>query len=409
LNYKKYIKLLFFVTAALIVLIAGFNWLINPYGIYESPKINGLNSNKPEFDESLYMTKSYAVRRIKPTAVCIGNSRADIAIDPEHPVWAYHPTYNLALRAAHMYEVYRYFQCACTIAPLEQVILSADFFSFNSDIDEESSFAEERLPSADNSNPFYISDHLCAMLSIHGIVSSINTIIYQQDEEKNIYLENGRRKKEYSPDPPRVRFNQNFRFYLTSKGFYSTTMGNEFSFLNGSDNTTTFDYYREILNTAYADDINLAVFISPCHVTLWETLAVADLWNRWEEWKRLMVIINEEEAENAGKAPFPIWDFSTYNDITMEVIPSLDGDETEMEWYWDPSHYKKELGDLVLNRIYNVTTDGVVLPDNFGVLLTSENIERHLAQIREDRESYCNTHPDEVAINQAIMDELSTH
>ncbi|MFC1932391.1 hypothetical protein ACFLXU_02005 [Chloroflexota bacterium] len=49
-----------------------------------------------------------------------------------------------------------------------------------------------------------------------------------------------------------------------------------------------------------------------------------------------------------------------------------------MQWYWDSSHYKKELGDLMLDKIFNYHESGRIVPDNFGVLITSDNIERHL-------------------------------
>jgi hypothetical protein len=404
LKYNKYFKLLLFITAILFILVVGFNWLKNPYGIYNSPKIIGINSNKPEFGKYPLMAKAYAIRKIKPEAVVLGSSRADTGIDPTHPGWGYRPVYNLALRGGHMYQIFRYFQSANAIKQLKQVILSVDFFSFNAEFEEKIGFSEGRLSSPGNLNPLYGTDQLQALLSLDGLTSSVETVIHQHNGA--LYLENGRRLNEYTPDHVRTRFNENFRFYLETKGYYSTIMGNEFHFDYASSNISTFDYYRKLLQTSYADNIDLVIITSPCHVTQWEALAVANLWDKWEEWKRLIVTINIEEAEKAGKNPFPVWDFSTYNDITMEAIPSIDKTNTEMEWYWDASHYKKEVGDLVLNKVFGLTTENITLPDNFGVQLTPENIERQLGQIRKDRESYRMKHPGEVEIIQSIMDSL---
>jgi hypothetical protein len=406
LKYKQYSKRLLFTTALLFVLVVAFNLLIDPYGIFDTPKIDYINSNKPEFGKSPFMTKAYAVQNIKPEAVCLGSSRADTGIDPAHPGWVYRPVYNLALRGGHMYETYRYFQYANAIKPLKQVVLSVDFFAFNGNVEEPTEFSEKRLSSTGNYG-LLNNDQLNALFSIDGLISSIKTVVYQQNEKKIIYLEDGQRRNEFTPDPVRTRFNQDFRMYLTMRGYYSIRRGDEFSFVNNGSNTSTFDYYREILKASYSDDIDLKIITSPCHVTQWETLAIANLWDKWEEWKRELVTINEQESKNAGKTAFPLFDFSRYNDVTTEAIPTLGEKETEMVWYWDPSHYKKELGDLVLNQVFGLPTQRTVVPDNFGLLLTTNNIERDLEKIRQDRKSYEVNHPEEVAIIQAIKDSLS--
>lgn len=95
----------------------------------------------------------------------------------------------------------------------------------------------------------------------------------------------------------------------------------------------------------------------------------------------------------AGKTPFPVWDFGVYNYIIEEEVPSIDDENAKIRWYWDASHYSKEVGDLILDKIFGMTSDDDNIPDNFGVLLTSENIEQHLQQVRQDRDLYRKTHP----------------
>jgi hypothetical protein len=63
-----------------------------------------------------------------------------------------------------------------------------------------------------------------------------------------------------------------------------------------------------------------------------------------------------------------------------------------MKYYLDSSHYRKETGDLILNRLLSSKENTV--PDNFGVLITAENIEAHFAKIRSDREKWLKTSPD---------------
>jgi hypothetical protein len=46
---------------------------------------------------------------------------------------------------------------------------------------------------------------------------------------------------------------------------------------------------------------------------------------------------------------------------------------------------------------YNYHAPNRTVPDDFGVLLSSQNIEAHLARIRSDREHYRKTHPEDIA------------
>ena len=110
-----------------------------------------------------------------------------------------------------------------------------------------------------------------------------------------------------------------------------------------------------------------------------------------------MVTINEEEALHAGKTPFPLWDFSMYNDFTTEAVPAMADTQSIMHWWLESAHFKKELGDLILDMIFNYHRSGRSMPDDFGVLLNIENIDSHLQKIRIDRQQYRNSHPGDIA------------
>lgn len=60
-------------------------------------------------------------------------------------------------------------------------------------------------------------------------------------------------------------------------------------------------------------------------------------------------------------------------------------------------NYKKELGDLVLDRIFDYHHPERIVPDDFGVLLTPKNIIAHLVQIRAKQREYQRLHPEDVA------------
>ncbi|NEN96582.1 MAG: hypothetical protein F6K50_13885, partial [Moorea sp. SIO3I7] len=135
---------------------------------------------------------------------------------------------------------------------------------------------------------------------------------------------------------------------------------------------------QDIVDTCKEKGIELKVFISPSHATQWESLRVTRLWPVFEEWKRRLVEIT------------PVWDFSGYNSITTEAISE------EMKNYWDSSHYREEVGDLILNRLFSYQAHTV--PEDFGVLITPDNVESHLGKVRNERESWAETNGDLVKL-----------
>jgi hypothetical protein len=150
-----------------------------------------------------------------------------------------------------------------------------------------------------------------------------------------------------------------------------------------------------VLRLAHQKKLDLRLFISPSHARQWETLHVGGLWTTWEDWKRQLVKINVEEASRAAAGPFPLWDFSGYTALTTEPFPALGDVASTMRWYWESSHYKKQLGDLVLDRVFDYRDPSRELPGDFGIRLDPATIEAHLAWIRAGRERWVAQYPDD--------------
>jgi len=164
-----------------------------------------------------------------------------------------------------------------------------------------------------------------------------------------------------------------------------------------------------------------------------EALRAAGLWPEFERWKEVLVnILAEDSSRHPGEQAFPLWDFSGYNSITSEPIPNAGDTSTQMKWYWESSHYKTEVGNFVLDRIFNyrqsdnryrnesekIATscigalcqthfDSVAtqneIPADFGVQLTQRNLATHQAAILANGELYRLTHQQDVA----LLDQLA--
>jgi hypothetical protein len=157
------------------------------------------------------------------------------------------------------------------------------------------------------------------------------------------------------------------------------------------------DPLRFMVRRAHAEGTDLRLFVSPLHASIRRIIDAVDLGGRYEFWLRELVRINEEEAARAGHQPFPLFDFSDPNAITSEPVPES-GEIKVMRWYWEIGHYRQAAGDLILDRIFDVRDPSRPLPEDFGVRLTSANIDEHLARSRDKRAAWATANPDLVAL-----------
>ena len=145
-----------------------------------------------------------------------------------------------------------------------------------------------------------------------------------------------------------------------------------------------------MLEIAYADDVDFNIFFSPVHARYYETLCLGGFWDVIEDTKRAVVAMVEETARQFGKPPFPVWDFSGYNSITTEPVPVPGDEETLMQGYWEDSHYTVAVGRLMLERMFG---DKSAVPDDFGIALNTENIDRQLQRIHNQHKLYVAANP----------------
>jgi len=150
------------------------------------------------------------------------------------------------------------------------------------------------------------------------------------------------------------------------------------------------EYVRAIMGYCRERNIRLYFFIHPHHANLLEIIDRTGLWDRFEFWKIGLARLVEEYRLQAGSPPIALWDFASYDGYTTEAIPARGDRSSALKWFWEPLHYKKALGDIMLSRMLGESEA------NFGAELVSSSIDRHLAGIREARRVYRKANPGEV-------------
>ena len=356
-DFYNYTLLLVLTISLIFGLIGLFNLVIDPYGIFNMPRLFGINQAKVEKIKSGRLFKATDIIHIKPKAIFLGSSRAEYGLEPTHPALQnLQPSYNTALGAATPYELQYYLEHAIVNQPqLKLVIIGLDEFMFNEFNTEGANFSRNRL----RKKYLTIQDILNSTFSLKAAQASFDNIQYSsQYPEYESYTKFGRlnlRLIDRDNNATLYRFNKSIETYFNTFDEYKIS----YKYLSNIQN---------IINICKQNNIKLYFFISPSHATRYEIIYTAKHWKMYEQVKRELVKIT------------PIWDFSGYS----------------MENYIDDSHYLKHIGDLVINRILSYQTDKV--PNDFGVLLTPKNIENHLIKMRKNREIWSKNNPEEVAM-----------
>jgi hypothetical protein len=388
---RSYLLTLVLLVVSAIVL----NLVIDPFGVYQIVNIKGFNNNKTGQGNHVRMGKAGSVRALKPKGVIIGNSRAEYGMNPKHPGWKTNPVYNLGISGANIYEIVRYVQHAHNIQPLKQVLFILDLNQFNAYWKNAADFSENRLSVTFNGQSntyYYLSDFISTTLSTRALLESVNTI-WRNSTKKNIsYLGNGQRNwhNDILFRSAIEKFGSYYNLFLAEE---SSLFSNRIkyknppyleSFFDQKLKINVFDTFRRLVQLAINDNIDLYLAIGPSHARYFECYRLIGNWFLWEEWKRALVSIVEEEATKAGVEPFPLWDFSGFNSLTMELVPSPDDTKKHMKWYFESSHFTTDLGDLIRDRVFDHQEPNRTVPDYFGVLITGKKIEQHLKNIREE-------------------------
>jgi hypothetical protein len=379
--------------------------LVDPYLLFNMPRVRGFNQAKPSVETHEREMKAYEVLRAAPKSLVLGTSRVAIGLDTAHAAWPAdaQPVYNLGLAGADPYTSYRYLQHVLSQRDLAIIILGLDFEYFLSGTKRAATtpmaFESYLSVSRDGrANPGQRWQRLRAMtegtLSLEALGDSIATVASTLRGESldvspsgNLSETGFRRETEEIGSAP----------LFARRNIYNirTYRGRTFS-ENSVARAPALTDLEAIVDLCRWRGIQLELFIQPMHADLLETLDLLGTWPAYESWKRAMVAVSRRRS---GEGPaVRLWDFSGYDQFSTENLPPRSDRRAHLRWFWEPTHYSKALGDIVLTRIFGGPDTG------YGVVLTADTIEGHLAHIRERRAWYRESQPDAVRRVRAIYE-----
>src|SRR5262249_18643756 len=180
----RYIVWLAACCAIVTSLVAAVNIFIDPFFVFGWKGHPKLNEIRIEAVNSPELSKFYSLKRIGPSTLIFGSSRAQIGLDPDHSAFNDKPVFNMAYAGATMRRIQRIFQHVMTKRRVKTVVLALDFFMFNAS--NSVAWEDYRLEGGANASVLaplwrgtgYVEDYLEATLPETTIAASWATWIW---------------------------------------------------------------------------------------------------------------------------------------------------------------------------------------------------------------------------------------
>ncbi len=404
---RRYLLTWLTATAALLAAVAVFNAVVDPYGLFRWVDRPGFNHIKPAAADRGPMTKAYQVLRVQPKTLILGNSRAELGLDPNDPAWpaSARPVYNLALPGTGTTTSLRYLQhvlAATANNPAAQptlVVWGIDLMDFLTDPHTTAgtqplSGDDRRLLLPGNTARWQqqVRDHVESTFTMSALVDSVTTLLDQRNPYAIDLTPQG-----FNPMHDYIKISQDEGYGAI---FKQKDQANIRSFLRmpssiyGADGRTSphLSDLQQVIQLCRQHGIELRLFIYPYHAHLLEIFRNTDHWPAFEAWQRAVVQLLAEESATSGKPAYELWDFSALNAYTTEAVPPQGDHHTPTRWYWESGHFKSALGSLMLRRMLNKAAQ----PGDIGVLLTPANVQAQLNLNSTDLDTYSKSHLQEV-------------
>ncbi len=383
-----------------IVMMIAFVVTVDPYDQYRIVALPGFNLVKPGLTRYQSEIKLTHAAQIHANALIYGHSRAEVGFDPEAPVFTRQglSAYNLAIpgtgilnarkQAEYLYQA--------GIKP-RVVIIGVEFLDFLEVHQAPAVAALPAHPADDNRHSitgwFW---HFDSLFSLASLKDAIRTLYLQRDNEAETMTSRGFNPlKEYGPIVRnegyftlfRQRAQENTRTYLRKT--------------KGSLSRTDFGHLRAILDLAAESGSDVTLIIYPYHAQILAIFEEVGLAHTFEEWKNLLIHeVSAARLRHPG-ARIALFDFSGYSSYNCEKIPAKGDRVSATRWYWEAGHFKKQLGDIVLESIFSRSTgsaqavhDGLKTPGKFGFQLEESNRTQNIQRIDLERSECMQSYPE---------------
>lgn len=357
---------------------------VDPYGVYGLVDRGGLNRVKPQLKRYQKEIKTELAFKAGADAFIIGNSRAEIGFDPQHPAFAANAgaTFNLALAGSRIGAARE--QLARLRARGKRpakLLVGVEFLDFL--IDPQAPLRPEAAQVPAFSALADLRWRLDAAFSIDSVADALRTLRLQRMDDPESMTARGfnpfhDRRKLARDEGYHPLFEQRAADYARRFTARAPVLRSEHG-----QAASDLDHLRSILTEAAADGADVHVAIYPYHAQILAMFEQAGMMPAFEQWKVMLAAeIDAIGAAHPG-ARISLWDFSGYLAYQCEAIPAKGDRQGKTDWYWEAGHFKSALGDRMLDRMF--AQPGVDGGDGFGVRLGMPQVSANQQRMARER------------------------
>ncbi len=365
------------VTAVLFLIgaVGLFNRIVDPYWYFRDVEIVGFNYNKPKAADNERLVKPAWAAKLKPEAVIVGGSVAEIGLPPTHRGLTKDGalvSFNLAMPRATWNETYCLAMFMMRQAPVKRMVVGV------SGADEEPCPADAILGSVDYGK---------LLLSRAAFDASRNTVRLQHQQatmtrEGLWYFD---RYDDHAQTDDEVANN----FAVVIHGALCASVSTDPSALDSSrlrKEAVARNQgvgLRRLIRLAQEKHVELILLFYPTHVLMSEVQRRCQgpegYWN-WV-WQIVSIVAQETGSESRQ---IQVWQFADYAPMNGERIHV--GKPARDRLWQDPIHFNEEVGVAAFDAIY------LGVP-GYGARVTAANFDELIARREDQRREFLADNP----------------
>ena len=345
----KWIKIFFGLSLIGVLFAGGVNYIVDPFNIFHTKFLKEQFQMNERFMKIEYLEEN----KNKYNSYMFGSSR--IGTTPPNIIDKYFENakfYNFTVSGANFYDYLTHLKYFIKNEyPIKNLYLQID-------IDNMTNFSWAESNYLVKYHPFILEQSLNKyyLLYLTGLFPfNIKGKIIENINQKDLvgyYLETGIwtrpiKEKKIQENPEKF-IKEEISFNVQNKRMIKNTQ-----FENNSK------ALKEIVDLCLENNINLIIFTTPHNKNMMDSFIVED----YLKFLKMISIYTD------------FYDFTGYNTITTENIN-----------YYESSHYRENVGRLIAAKIFN--DKSVKVPEDFGVLVTKDNIDEHLENLRKQIKEY---------------------
>ena len=347
-------------TCALLSLVAALNIAVDPFFVFGTPLINGFNKYKPATQGREALAKAALVMDAQPRTLLVGASKVQVGLDPESTIWnaTERPVFNAGIPGGLSPATLRVLTDVLKIAPVHRVLVLLEFVDML------------EPPGINNSDtPFRTTgwararEFVDAALTRDALEASVRTLSDQWTDIPSGLRPNGQMYDGVFRGPtesegPGAVFGQKMTFNAERVAGMRARLS-----VKPGVAIAQLDVVRKLIATCRERGIALDLALPPVHADFLRLLDLAGLWPRY---LAMRTVLADTVAQEGG-GQVHLWNFMGFDSYSTEPVPPLGKRASALRWFWEPNHFRPELGQMMLETIYR-GRKGV------GNLLTPEDV-----------------------------------